>query len=98
MKKTILSVSALFIVLAMVLSACGGTTAEEPAESGDKTTLRIWTHQNTAFLNGYTALADKYMDLNPDVEIVIESFDYDTFVQTLQTSLPAGTEADILTL
>lgn len=98
MKKTILSVSALFIVLAMVLSACGGTPAEEPAETGDKTTLRIWTHQNTAFLNGYSALADKYMDLNPDVEIVIESFDYDTFIQTLQTSLPAGTEADILTL
>ena len=98
MKRTIFSVSALLIALAMILSACGGGATEGPATSGDKTTLRIWTHQNTAFLNGYNALADKYMDLHPDVNIVIESFDYDTFIQTLQTSLPAGTEADIMTL
>ena len=33
---------------------------------------------------------------NPDVAISFETFDYDTYIQTLQTALPAGTEADIL--
>ena len=42
------------------------------------------------------ALADEYIEANPDVEIEFETFDYDTYIQTLQTALPAGTEADIL--
>jgi multiple sugar transport system substrate-binding protein len=33
---------------------------------------------------------------NPNVTINFETFDYDTYIQTLQTALPAGTEADIL--
>ncbi|MCJ7519931.1 MAG: extracellular solute-binding protein [Anaerolineaceae bacterium] len=100
MKNKILLITTILIIATLVASACGGTTApsEEAAPAVDKTTVKIWTHQNTAFLSGYTALADKYMGLHPDVEIIIESFDYDTFIQTLQTSLPAKTEADILTL
>ena len=33
---------------------------------------------------------------NPDAEINFETFDYDSYIQTLQTSLPAGNEADVL--
>jgi multiple sugar transport system substrate-binding protein len=58
--------------------------------------LRVWTHQNEAFNDGYQALADAYTAENPNVEIQFETFDYDTYIQTLQTALPAGTEADIL--
>ncbi|MBN1265243.1 MAG: extracellular solute-binding protein [Anaerolineales bacterium] len=81
------------LAISLVLSACGGTTA--PAES-EAVTLRVWTHQNDAFNDGLETLADSYMADHPGVTITFETFDYDTYIQTLQTALPAGTEADIL--
>lgn len=97
-------------VFSLVLAACGGgatPAADQPAGQpagdsapaqpvGEKVTLRVWTHQNSSFNAGYEALAAEYMKQNPDVEIVFETFDYDTYIQTLQTALPAKTEADIL--
>ena len=101
----------LFVLMSLLLSACGGgaepaqpSGGEEPAQPsggeepavGETVTIRVWTHQNDSFNAGYEALADKYMGVHPDVEIVFETFDYDTYIQTLQTALPAKTEADIL--
>ena len=100
-KRTSLILS-LFVIVSMLLAACGGGT--EPAQpsggdetaGGEKVTIRVWTHQNDSFNAGYEALANKYMEAHSDVEIVFETFDYDTYIQTLQTALPAKTEADIL--
>jgi multiple sugar transport system substrate-binding protein len=104
-KKITLFVVYLLLVV-LLLSACGGAapteapaepSEEEPAEpAAEEVTLRVWTHQNQAFNDGYQALADAYMAENPNVDIQFETFDYDTYIQTLQTALPAGTEADIL--
>jgi multiple sugar transport system substrate-binding protein len=75
----------------------GATDASAPADSsGEPVTIRLWTHQNDAFNEGYQALADAYMAQNPNVTVDLETFDYDTYIQTLQTALPAGTEADVL--
>jgi multiple sugar transport system substrate-binding protein len=73
----------------------------EPADSAETAmaeavTIRLWTHQNDAFNSGYQALIDAYTAEHPNVTIELETFDYDTYIQTLQTSLPAGTEADVL--
>ncbi|MCK4816871.1 extracellular solute-binding protein, partial [bacterium] len=38
----------------------------------------------------------EYMEMHPGVEIVFENFNYDAYIQTLQTALLAGTEADIM--
>jgi multiple sugar transport system substrate-binding protein len=103
MKKQLVILMAI-LALALVLAACaGGAPAAAPAGEGGESgggegavTLRIWTHQNDAFNSGLEALADAYMAENPDVTIQFETFDYDTYIQTLQTALPAGTEADIL--
>jgi len=100
-KRTSLILS-LFVIASMLLAACGGGT--EPAQSsggdettgGEKVTIRVWTHQNDSFNAGYEALAAKYMETHSNVEITFETFDYDTYIQTLQTALPAKTEADIL--
>ncbi len=72
------------------------TAAPTQAPPAEKVTLRVWTHQNNAFNEGYQALADKYMADHPNVEITFETFDYDAYIQTLQTAMPAGTEADVL--
>ncbi len=61
-----------------------------------QTTLRVWTHQNNSFNAGLEQIAADYMKEHPDVTIVFESFDYDTYIQTLQTAIPAKTEADVL--
>ena len=100
-KRTSLILS-LFVIASMLLAACGGGTEPAQPSSGDETTggekvtIRVWTHQNDSFNAGYEALANKYMEAHSDVEIVFETFDYDTYIQTLQTALPAKTEADIL--
>jgi len=68
------------------------TTTEEPV------TFRVWAHQNEGFNAGMEKLADVYMAEHPNVTIKFETFDYDTYIQTLQTALPAGTQADVLQL
>ena len=72
------------------------TDGSTSTDAGEAVTIRLWTHQNDAFNSGYQALADSYMAANPNVTIELETFDYDTYIQTLQTALPAGTEADVM--
>ena len=90
MRKTILFV---LVILALLMSACGGKTVEQ-----GKVTLRLWTHTNNAFNAGYDALIAAYQAEHPNVTIQRESFDYELYLQTLQTAMPAGEEADILQL
>jgi len=84
--------------LALVATGCtsssdGGSDAGGDAINGS---IRVWTHTNKSFNKAYRALADEYIAENPGVSIEFTTFDYDTYIQTLQTSLPAGTEADVL--
>ncbi|MBN1149079.1 MAG: extracellular solute-binding protein [Anaerolineales bacterium] len=107
MKRTHLPWLTILLSVALLLSACGGPATQAPAPTeavseppaqpaGEKITIRFWSHQNDAFNEGYQALADAYSAEHPNVEIQFETFDYDTYIQTLQTALPAKTEADIL--
>ena len=97
MKKSLWTI---LLIAVLALTACA-PAASQPAESnlpaaGQTTTVRVWTHRNDSFNAAYEALAKTYMTEHPDVEIVFETFDYDSYIQTLQTALPAKTEADIL--
>ncbi len=90
MNKKILT---LMLVLIFVLTACGGTPkADEPV------TLRMWVHTNNAFIAGYEPIIAAYEAEHPNVDIQLENFDYELYLQTLQTAMPAGEEADILQL
>jgi len=88
------------VVLALVLSACGGGATSSPATAepaaAETVTLRVWSYQNPAWNNANQDLIDKFTAQNPNVEVKYETFDYDTFIQTLQTSMTAGTEADVI--
>ena len=88
-----------FVMASLLLAACGGgapAATEAPIGGGEPVTIRVWTHQNDSFNAGYEALTEKYKQAHTNVEIVFETFDYDTYIQTLQTALPAKTEADVL--
>jgi len=111
MKSKVLYTLITIMVVAMVLGACGGAApaaATEPAaaQGGEATqapaetaaTLRMWTHSNSAFNAGYEKLISAYEAEHPNVDIQLETFDYELYLQTLQTAMPAGEEADILQL
>lgn len=85
------------LVLTLLLSACA-SGGSKPAGSSDNVTLRLWTHTNNSFNAGYEALIDKYTASHPNVTIELETFDYELYLQTLQTAMPAGQEADIIQL
>jgi len=96
------------VLTAILLAACGGARTTTPAPGGEeatavpaggeKTVLRLWVHTNNAFIASYEALIAAYEAAHPDVDIQLENFDYELYLQTLQTAMPAGEEADILQL
>lgn len=92
MLKSRLSVVSCVLLLVALLSGSIIGAQDEPV------TLRLWTHQNDAFTAGYQGAIDAYTAQHPNVTITVETFEYDVYIQTLQTALPAGTEADILVM
>ncbi len=83
------------VVMVLVLASCGSAAPAAPA-AGEQVTIRMWSHQNSAFNQVNQELIDQFMKENPDIIVKYETFPYDQFIQTLQTSMPAGTEADVI--
>jgi len=84
-------------VVALALFATGCTSSDDDQDAAAPGgTITVWTHTNKSFNKAYQELGAAYMAENPDATIEFETFDYDAYIQTLQTSLPAGNEADIL--
>jgi multiple sugar transport system substrate-binding protein len=100
LKKTLY----ILLVAALLLTACAGkattTVKDQPitASSGEKITLKVWSHSNPAFQKANELLIAKFMEQNPNIEINFETFEYDLYLQNLETSMVAGTEADVLEL
>jgi multiple sugar transport system substrate-binding protein len=93
---------ALGAILMLLTAACtfgeGDTQDGEGDGGGDggAVTLRMWAHRSKSFNQALRDAAAAYTADHPNVTIELETFDYDTYIQTLQTALPAGNEADIL--
>ncbi len=107
MRKWFLTVISIALVAAL-LAACGGAAAPssgaaegtagstDAGGSGEKIKLRFWSHQNVSFIKANEEIIAKFMEQNPDIEVTYEQFEYSQFLQNLQTSMQAGTEADVL--
>lgn len=89
MKRTL----PLFTLLAALLLSIGAASAQD-----EPVTLRLWAHQESNFNTATQSVIDAYTAEHPNVTIEMETFTYDLFIQTLQTALPAGDNADILAL
>lgn len=86
------------LILIVALFATSLLIAGGQQDMEGKTVVKFWRHQSPNFNKGYDILAEDYMAANPDIAIVFEDFDYDTYVQTLQTAFPSGTEADVMSM
>jgi len=86
---------------AIVLIASACTFGEETTDAGGGSTggpvtLTMWAHRSKSFNQALRDTAAAYEAQHPNVTIELETFAYDDYIQTLQTALPAGNEADIL--
>ena len=102
----------LLVVLTMFLTQCAAPAAPaEPAAqtgeeaaagseaaAGEPIELRLWQHQNPSFLAANEEIVKRFEAVHPGVTVKIETILYDDYLQTLQTSMAAGTEADIMEL
>lgn len=93
--------SAVGALAAACSPAAGTPSAAEPttqaqAPSGDKITLRLWSHQNPSFVAANEKLIAKYAGVAPNVEIKYENFPYADFITNIQTSMAAKSEADVM--
>ncbi len=79
-----------FVMASLLLAACGGGASNEPVE------IRVWGHQAPAFNEANQKMFDDFMAANPNVTIKYETFPWDVFIQTIQTSLPASNTADVI--
>ncbi len=71
--------------------------AADTAGSGEKITLRrVVASESWRLFKANEEIIAKFMEQNPDIEVTYEQFQYDQFLQTLQTSMQAGTEADVI--
>ena len=88
----------LLMVASIVLTACGGgaPAATQAPASDEKVEIRFWGHQAPAFNEANQAKFAEFMKANPNVTIKYETFPWDVFIQTIQTSLPAGNTADVI--
>jgi multiple sugar transport system substrate-binding protein len=86
----------------LIASACtfGEETTDDGGGNGDGgdggVTLTMWAHRSKSFNQALRDAAAAYTAENPNVTIELETFAYDDYIQTLQTALPAGNEADLL--
>jgi multiple sugar transport system substrate-binding protein len=83
-------------------AAAAATKAPEPTQPpaevkpAGKVSIRVWAHQNNSFNAATQQMIDAFMKENPDIEVKLETFPFDVFIQTIQTSLPAGNTADVI--
>lgn len=110
MKKLLFVVVILSLLLAACGSGGTQAPAEQPAEQpaanapaepqpaagGEKVEIRVWGHQAPAFNEANQTKLNEFMAQNPNVTIKYETFPWDVFIQTIQTSLPAGNTADLI--
>jgi multiple sugar transport system substrate-binding protein len=89
------------VVLTLMGAAC--TFGEEEGggdggggSEGEAVTLRMWAHRSPSFNQALRDSMRAYEAENPNVTLELETFDYDSYIQTLQTALPAGNAPDII--
>jgi len=100
--KTRRSVSVLLLLsllVASVLTGCGGKTKPAegtPPSQAQKVKLTLWQHDNPDFNEATQKAIDKFKEQNPNIEVDVQTFPYDVYIQKIKAAFAANTEPDIL--
>ena len=111
MKKRILASLCAGMMLAGTLSACGGSAssdapasssaetssaASEAASTGEKVTLNVlwWGSQTRHEMT--TAMLEKFMEENPDIEVVMDYSDWGGYWTKLPAQVAGGQTPDVI--
>jgi multiple sugar transport system substrate-binding protein len=87
------------------LAACGtpapatqapGVNPTQAPPAAAKVTMRFWSHNNVAFVAINETLVKQFMESHPNVTVKYENFPYDELIKTIQTSMAAKNEADVM--
>ena len=78
---------------ALILAGCAGSGRDNASADEESFTLS-YASAHSASISPYTALADAYMDENPNVTITMNEIPVDSYPQTLTTQLNSGNAAD----
>lgn len=71
------------------------TTAPTSA-SGEAVELRWWIYNDPGWINGSEQIIARWKENNPNVNIKLEHFPYEELQPTIQTSMAAKNEADLI--
>lgn len=87
------------IGLVLLLTACGGDTADQEA-GGGPVTLTFWDNQQTeSGLSQYQrTAAEEFEKANPNIDIKITTVPYDQYQQRLQLAVQGGNPPDVSTV
>jgi multiple sugar transport system substrate-binding protein len=77
-------------------AAPGENQPTQAPPAGEKITLRLWGSNNVAFVAINETLVKKFMEANPNIDVIFENFPYGDFITKIQTSMAAKNEADVM--
>ena len=80
------------VILALLLSACGGG---QPAASNEKVTITVWDYYGEA--TPVKPLIEGFQKENPNITVQYEALDWDTTLEKLNVVLTGGTPPDVVT-
>ncbi|MFH8251170.1 ABC transporter substrate-binding protein [Microbacterium sp. B2969] len=81
---------------ALILAGCSSSGGDSGSTGGSSETFSLsYGVTNSATTTPYKALAEKYMQENPNVKITLNEVPGDSYAQTLTTQLQAGNASDV---
>ena len=87
------------ITRAVLFAALAMPAALQPLPAFAKTQIKVLVaHFSDKTLPTYQAAAKRFMEKNPDIEVVLEDVSWDNLQQRIATDLAGGTPADISTI
>lgn len=94
MKKSY-ALFAMLVVMALLLSACGGG---QPAASNEKVTITVWDYYADPNATPIKPLIDQFQKDNPNITVKYEIMDWNTALEKLNVVLSGGTPPDVVTV
>ncbi len=93
------SLSALTLLLALVATACGGSSADEESSTGDPTdptSIEVVLFGGPAEVAGYTRMIEAFEAVNPDVDVLLSPVaKQDDLLANLTTAFAGGQPPDL---